>query len=184
MSKPAIHILRASFVALVACGGGGGTGPISADEAEGTCRDVCQRDADCGELSETVDQCTADCVAEVSTGWLRADAFEAIGACAVDLACGADDDVCLRECSPTSAHERYESQCRTVFASCGTDPDQLNRICETTPMPGVDGDDLGFFCLVTPAIMEEMLDCIPDGTSCQAGATCIQAVAASHDLDV
>lgn len=182
MGKLQLCVMGA-VAALIGCGGGAGTGPISVDEAEDICRDICQRDFDCGDTSMTVDQCTADCAAEAGAGWLRADAFEDIAACGVDLACGADDDACLRECAPTSAHEEYEAQCRTVFATCVSDPSQLNGICETTPMPGVDGDDVGFWCLVTPAIMEEMLDCIPDGTACQAGATCIQAVAESHGLD-
>lgn len=170
------------LVIVVGCGGGAGTGPLTADEAEGVCTRICERDIECGDTSQTLEMCTASCVADVSGGWLRADAFEAIGECSVALACGADDDVCLRECAPTATHEEYEAQCRSALAACVANPSELDLICETTPMPGVDGDDLGYYCLVTPSVLEEMIGCIPDGVACAAGASCLQAVLERHGL--
>ena len=172
-----------ALVTLVctACGSDGpGTGPLTAAEAEDGCRADCEHRIACDpQPDQTVEACTADCVSDVA-GWVRADAFEAIIDCTTALACDASDDACLAECVPTSAHDAYEAQCREVFAPCGS-PEEVDGICEVSPNASTEG---GLFCLVAPSIIDEMTDCIPDGTTCQAGVACINAVAESHGLDL
>jgi hypothetical protein len=173
--------LSLSFATLAACGGDSpGTGPVSAADAEDGCRAGCQRDFDCDPTSATpVEQCTTSCVAEVS-GWVRADAFADITDCIADLACTASEDTCVDQCDPTDAHEAYEAQCREVFAPCSADPADINGICETTPSGS---GDVGFFCLITPSVMDQLTACIPDGTACQAGIDCIQGVLETNGID-
>jgi hypothetical protein len=176
--------LSLALFGLVACGGGPGSGPVSADDFREGCRIDCQHDFDCGDTTETVDACTERCFADFpEAGWLRGDAFVAISECFAELSCTADDDSCFTECSPTGAHDRWESQCREVFAPCITEPAQLDGICEVTPMPNID-DEVGFFCLFTPAIMDELTACIPDGTACEPGISCVQAALERHNIDL
>lgn len=171
--------------ALAACDGGGGpgSGPLTPAQAEEGCRRDCQHDFDCDPAGQTVEACTASCVDDVE-GVIRADAFEAIIDCFTSLSCTASDDLCIAECVPTSAHETFEAQCREVFGGCDLSADELNGICETEPMPGVSGDDVGFFCVLIPDIMVELTACIPDGTACQAGFTCMQGVLEARGVDL
>ena len=97
--------------ALAACGGGGGSEPVSADEAEDLCRPACERDEACNP-AEPADICTQQCAAEFA-GWADADALEAYTDCYADLACGVQD-TCLGTVQPQSIHEEYEARCREV----------------------------------------------------------------------
>ncbi len=173
-------VLSLSFATLAACGGDPGSGAISAADAEDGCRRNCEHSQECNpDPQTTVQACTAECVADVS-GWVRADAFEAITDCATGLACNASEDVCLTECVPTDAHDAYEARCRAVFAAC-LDPGELNGICETTPVPG--GDDAGFFCLITPSIVDQMTACLPEAAVCGTAIECIQRVLETNGID-
>lgn len=165
---------------LAACGGDSpGTGPVSPADAEAGCSAMCQRDIDCGNETDPLAVCTADCVADTGD-WLRADAFEAITDCIAALACGASDDPCLEECVPTAAHTSYETACRERFAACVETPSQLDGLCEVTPSQA-SGD--GENCLITPAIMSELTDCFAAGADCATMQNCLLAVAETHGLD-
>jgi hypothetical protein len=172
-------------LALIACSDDPGSGPVSEEDFRAACEADCQHDFDCDPQGATpVDQCTAECFADYAEvrGWLRGDVTANLAECFAELSCTADDDLCLAECAPTATHNAYEAQCREVFAACVTEPAELDGICEVTPMPQSSGD-VGFFCLFTPEVMQRMLDCIPDGTACQAGITCIQGVMESVGFD-
>ena len=163
---------------LAACGDvadGPGTGPVSPTAAAEGCQRQCQHDIDCGS-AQTVQACTDDCVSE--TMWVRADAFETVIDCLATHACAGDEDECTALCNPTGAPERWEAQCRAVLGGCDID---VNEACETQPDPSQSGD-VGFLCLATPAIMDELTACIPNGTACQAGLTCLQGVFQAHGL--
>ena len=163
------------FAALVGCGTDGpGTGPISPAAAMAGCEAGCEYDKMCDPTStETVAACTADCVADVGAGGIRADAFEAITDCATALACTADDDICFNECSPTSAHESYETACRAKLAECGGMAADVDGACETTP-----GVDKGFLCVFTPAVMAELEDCF--ALDCAGLDACFNTVTAKY----
>jgi hypothetical protein len=184
-SSLALTLALAALTALAAaCGGddddgtGPGTGPVTPAQAEAGCGSDCEHSHGC-DATVDVAACTADCVSDVTAGWFRADAFDAIVACRTGLACGADDDACLEACRPTLSHDAYEAQCREVFAGCGTQA-QIDSVCEVTPS-AVTGN--GVFCLITPSIIDEMTACIPDGTGC-SGVECIAAVAEAHGIDL
>ncbi len=165
----------AVFAALVGCGTDGpGTGPISAADAMAGCEAGCERDMMCDPTStETVAACTADCVAGVGGGGIRADVFEVITDCTAALACTADEDICLNECSPTSAHESYETACRAKLAECGGMAADVDGACETTP-----GVDKGFLCVFTPAVMAELEDCF--ALDCAGLDACFNTVTAKY----
>jgi hypothetical protein len=177
--KLRLALFTLALFTLVACGSDGpGSGPVSQADFNEGCRVDCEHRVECGTATGTLEECITNCTddyADVS-GWLRGDAYVAITECFGGLACSADTSTCLTECQPTDAHERYEAQCREVFAPCVEVPSDLDGFCETTPMPSEQGDDTGIFCLMTPAIMDQMTACIPDGTTCQAGLTCLQGV--------
>lgn len=171
-----------AFATLAACGGDPGSGLVSASDAEDGCRRDCEHRLECTpDPQETVESCTDDCVSDV-VGWVRADAFEDIIDCSTGLACGVSDDDCLSECDPTDAHEEYEARCRAVFASC-LDSEELESLCETTPMPGVDADDIGYFCLITPSIVDELTACLPEAAVCETALECLQAVLTANGID-
>lgn len=162
---------------LFACGSDGpGTGPVDPDDAMAGCMADCQHRASCGSTTP-VAECTTECVNE--TGWVRADTFADLIDCFGSQACGASQDTCIAMCEPTSAHERYESTCRANLATCGT-PDDVNQFCETQP---TGAGDVGFFCLATPAIMDEMTACIPAGVDCKTALACLQGVLEAHGID-
>lgn len=174
---------KAVLLALVvaACGGSN-TGPISTETAEGACGDICQHDLACDATStQTLEQCTADCVGDVA-GAYREDAVLAIASCLTELACTADDDACLAECEPTSSHDRYEERCRERGAECGATPDQLDGLCEVTPMPASSGDD-GLLCLLVPAVVDDLRACF-DEPDCATLETCFDRVLAAHGVDL
>lgn len=184
--RTALFTLALSTFSLVACGGDDvGSGPVSEEDFVNGCKADCERNFECDPTNaQPVAECNAECAGDYADvrGWLRADAFVAITDCFADLACTADEGVCLTECSPTSTHNAYETQCRKVFATCVTEPADLDGFCEVTPMPNPENDDVGFFCLITPDVIQRMLDCIPDGTACDPGLTCIQGVMQSVGL--
>jgi len=161
-----------------ACGGDGGgagdTGPLSPAEADRGCRASCEHEVACDPTaSGTFDACVSSCVADVGGGGVRTDAFEAVLACITDLACTAADEPCLTRCEPTDAHLRYEDACRTKAAECGGAGSAADALCTVTP-DGVD-DDIGFICLFTPAVVDEMAGCFAlacaDIEDCLSGVT-------------
>ena len=163
---------------LAACGGGGGTGPVSHDQAQSGCTQGCEYDHMC---DSTVDvaMCTDDCVAAVE-GNYREDVFEALLDCGTALACDATDDTCFEDsCSPTSAHESYETACRAKVAECNPDatPDQIDGTCETTP----DASGNGFLCAFVPSMMDELTACF-DIADCQMAQDCLNQVFTDHGL--
>lgn len=175
---------------LAACGGdddggGVGSGPVTQEQYTEGCRIDCEHRVECGDTTDPLQTCIDNCAADYPevAGWLRADATVAITQCFGELDCAANDNQCMAECIPTAAHAAYEAQCREVFGPCGASPDELDGMCETTPMPTENSDDTGIFCLMTPAVMNQMLACIPDGTACQAGLTCLEGVLNSVGFD-
>lgn len=175
MSKLGLMVV---FATMVGCGGdSGGTGPISAADARAGCEAGCERDNMCDPTStETVADCTASCVADIGGGGVRTDAFDAISACIADLACTASDDVCINECSPTSAHESYETKCRAKATECGAPSADVDGLCETTP----DAEN-GFLCLFTPAVMNELAACFD--LACTGIDGCFSTVSAKYGLN-
>lgn len=166
------------FVAMVGCGGdGGGTGPISSADATAGCRATCEREKTCDPAStQTVEACTADCVADVGGGGVRADAFEAVSTCIADQACTASESTCLGECSPTSAHERFEATCRAKLAECGATGANVDSACETTP-----SGENGFLCLFTPQVMNELAACFD--LACTGIEACFSTVTTKYGID-
>jgi hypothetical protein len=174
--------LRLAFaITLAACGGGGSSaGPVDEGTAEPVCADLCQHEIDCETEVRTLEECTADCVDDV-VGIIREDAFEDIAGCMIELACGADEDPCVEECAPTDSHQTYEDRCREELPACGVEGAELDNTCEVTPMPGVDGDDRGFLCLIAVDHIEDLTDCL-DEPDCEAIALCYQEVGDRFDL--
>jgi hypothetical protein len=158
-------------------GCGDSTGPISPGDAEDGCRATCEREATCGQTTETVAQCTADCVADVAGGGIREDAFNDIADCIVDLVCTASEETCIMQCRPTSAHESYEDRCRVKMADCGATGTQLDQICETSPTVG----EVGFVCLFTPEVMDEMRGCLD--LACTEISACFDTVLARYGFN-
>ena len=173
------HGLGVAFAsALLACGGGDSTGPVSMDTAQDGCAADCQPRLDCGSTTPLA-ACTAECVAPV-TGVIREDVFNDVVHCSTQLACGASNDACEALCTPTAAHERYEAACRGVFAAC-LDPTELNNLCSVTP---TGSGDAGSFCYFAPSIIDEFTACVPAGAACQTAITCFQNVATAHNIDI
>ena len=168
-----------AWIALVTvgCGSEASTGPVPLAVAQDVCADLCTRDEMCGTLdpTETVEQCTSSCTSDV--GGIREDAFISVGSCVAGLACTADEDTCIAECQPTGAHTAYETQCRTKGAECGIPAENLNELCEVTPVAGT---DTGFLCLVTPAAINELAACFDD--PCTGLEACVSAWAEKYDL--
>jgi len=158
-------------IVLAACGGHG-TGPVSNDVAVDYCGDICARDATCDPTTtETLEACTADCVAEVMG--FREDAFVDVASCVAAQACTATTDLCLAECTPTSAHRRWEDRCRARVVECGTDnPEDC-----TASGPS----DAGLLCLLTPAIMDDLTACMDQ--ECTAIDECYTAVLDAAGVD-
>jgi len=166
------------FVAMVGCGGdGGGTGPISSADATAGCKATCERYKTCDPAStQTVDACTADCVADVGGGGVRADAFEAISTCIADQACTATESACLGECSPTAAHESFEATCRAMLPEWGGTGANVDSACETTP-----SGENGFLCLFTPQVMNELAACFD--LACTGIEACFSTVTTKYGID-
>lgn len=164
--------------ALLACGGGDSTGPVSMDTAQDGCAADCQHRIECGSTTPLA-ECTAECVASV-TGVIREDVFNDVVDCSTQLACGASNDACEALCTPTAAHDRYEAACRGVFATC-LDPAELASLCSVRP---TGSGDAGFFCYVTPSIIDEFTACLPAGAACGTASTCLQNVATAHHIDI
>lgn len=149
-----------AIMMAVACGGGGsgggGTGQVTESQARSACQKICERQIDCGEEAQTLDECVDECTTETSALPFRADAIRDIADCQAELACGTSDDQCINECDPTSSHESYESACRAKAQECGiTDPAEVNGVCETSP-----SDDDSYLCLLTPAAIGQLEDCL------------------------
>jgi len=171
MYQTVIMSLVAVF-GLAACGGHG-TGPVSTDVAQDYCRDICEHDATCDPTTtETLEVCTADCVAEVSG--FREDAFVDVASCVAAQACDASNDLCLAECTPTNAHERWEARCRTRVVECGTD----NPADCITSGPS----DAGILCLLTPSVMDDLTACWDQ--ECMAIDACMGAVLDAAGIDL
>ena len=71
------HGLGVAFAsALLACGGGDSTGPVSMDTAQDGCAADCQHRIDCGSTTPLA-ECTAECVASVCTPTAAHERYEA-----------------------------------------------------------------------------------------------------------
>jgi hypothetical protein len=170
------------LVISAACGGDDDDPALTLDQARDLCDRGCQHQLACGD-APTLEACMSECVGEVDdVDWLRAAAFEAITSCIASAPCGGDYDVCLGACRPAAAHEAFEAQCREVMPPCFETAEQLDRLCETTPNDTSDGFDLGYLCLPTSAIMDELTACIPDGTACPDAIACLSAAFERHDI--
>jgi hypothetical protein len=173
------------FLFVAACGGGGGggnTGPVDQETAADYCQQGCDHEHACDATTD-VTQCVSDCVADV-TDAIREDVFVAATECQTGLECNAPDtelDQCLIDnCDPTGTHEDYEAHCRARLAECDLTADDVNGICETTiAVGGADSDLVGFYCILTPAVMDELDACF-DQTDCNMVYTCFQGVLADH----
>ena len=150
--------MLAMAVATAACGGSGGSGPLSMQSAEDACQLLCEHQEGCDSTPDPVEPCVAECTADFTQGnGFRADAISDYADCVADLACEINKETCLTTCSPTGAHESYEAHCRTKVTECfGADPEHLG-LCETTPDPN--DDDIGFNCMFTPDVMNELSAC-------------------------
>ena len=162
-----------------ACGGGGsggGTGPISPASAMNACETICQHEVECTPDGQTVDACITDCVGDIGGGGYRTDAVNNIADCVAGLACTDDEEQCLAECTPTSAHEAYETKCRAKYTECGGtgSPDDL---CETTPNATT---EVGQTCLFTPAVVTALAACFDQ--PCTELETCFDDVATQFGL--
>ncbi|MEZ4398993.1 MAG: hypothetical protein R3B06_03195 [Kofleriaceae bacterium] len=164
-----------SLTLLLAACGGDDTGPVSMADAEAGCRAVCQHELDCGS-AVVVDSCTASCVANV-TGVVRADVFTDATSCRTALACGAADTSC-RTCTPTASHTAFEARCRALYDTC-LPPAQAASVCSVELNPD---STVGGLCALTPAIMDELTACLPDGTTCATATTCLQNVLRAYGI--
>jgi hypothetical protein len=162
---------------LAACGDDPNTGPVDRPTAERYCELLCEREARCD--GDDLQACIDDCVGDV-VGWVREDAFIDIVECIDDLACAADDDVCLEACRPTSAHLHYEQRCREELSACGVSGGSLDGACEVTP-GGSSSGDAGFVCLIATPIVQELTRCF-DEPNCEAIATCFERVIDRHGI--
>lgn len=159
------------LIALAACDSGPTTTAVSAADAEAYCEVGCEHDVTCN--GEDLEICKSECVSGVA-GWVREDALAELADCQAGLACTADADSCIDECTPTGAHEAYETQCRDNLAGCDVGADALDQICETTP--ALNGD-VGSVCLVASEIMNELTACFTDPeTGCATYQPCLSAV--------
>lgn len=172
---------KLALMILVACGGGSGgsfgTGPVSQAQAEDICTAECQHDIDCGNETDPLAACVADCAADM-VGWARADAVEEVFTCSAALECNASDDECLLGVQPLAIHDEWETACRADLGACFDTPEETDSLCEVS----AGSDDIGFIRFIAPAIIEEMLDCV-DGSDCNTQLTCLQAVFESHNID-
>jgi hypothetical protein len=170
-------------VGSVACGGGGsggGTGPLSQAGAEEVCQVTCERDAECDpDSTQTVAQCVAACAVDLGGGGFRTDAANAIVDCIGDLACTADEDVCLTKCTPTSTHVSYEARCREKAAACGI-AGEIESLCETTP--STTDEEIGIVCLFTPAAVSALDACFDQ--SCETIGDCFEMVFTEYGLNL
>jgi hypothetical protein len=159
-----------------ACGGPG-TGPVPRSVAQEHCGEICERDLMCDpNTTETLQECTDDCVGDV-TRVIREDAFIDVADCISALSCTADEDVCLRECSPTKTHNDYETACRAKVAECGGAGSAADSLCEVSPSGS---DDDGFLCLLIPTAISELTDCF--SMSCTAVEACLSGVFERYGL--
>lgn len=175
----AMRMMMVSAMVFVAACGGTGTGPLTLSETRDVCRDVCQHEEQCGELDtgETVATCTEECAGDLSGGY-RGDVIEDFGSCVANQACGAEEDLCL-ECSPTSAHDEYETRCRAKATECGvTDQSQADGLCEVTLNATT---EVGFFCIYTPEVIDAMRACFDE--PCTGLEACFETVATRYGVD-
>lgn len=178
MAVMRMTMVSVMMFAAAACGGSG-TGPLTLSETRDLCRDVCEHEEQCAELDtgETVATCTEECAGDLSGGY-RGDVLEDFAGCVADQACGADEDLCLT-CSPTSAHDDYETRCRAKATECGvTDPTQADGLCETTLNAATEE---GFFCIYTPEVIDALRACFDE--PCEGISACFDTVGARYGID-
>jgi hypothetical protein len=158
--------------AALGCGSDGpGTGPLSQSDAQDVCGDICTHEETCGTLGgDTVASCTSECVDDVGGGGYRADVVTDTASCLANLDCGASADTCYA-CTPTSAHDRYESACRDKLATCGAGQSDIDSQCDASD------DDI---CILTPAVMDAARACFDK--DCAMIDECIGQVADQFNL--
>lgn len=173
MTKITLLVASATLL-FTACGdsggGGGSTNAVTEGQAEPLCNQGCTYDLECDPTADPVETCVAECLDAV-VGVYREDVFIDVTNCATGLACDASDDECFADCAPTASHNAYETACREALGECDLGPADIDGICEVTP--NAETDD-GFFCVIAPAIMDDLSTCFVDGT-CQDYSTCLQA---------
>lgn len=176
-----LSLLSTLSLTLAACGGDSlGSDAVTAAQAEDPCRTGCEHEAECSDdPAYDLEGCVDDCVADTS-GWVRGDALEALADCVADQACDASESSCQSSCEPLAEHDAYETACRATFADC-LDAEELEGVCSVTPSGT---SDAGMFCLVAPAIIEEMTACFDDGAACGVALECLQGVLEAHGVDL
>jgi hypothetical protein len=159
---------------LAACGGGGlGSEAVTAEEAEGPCRDSCAWELDCGQATD-LDACIDQCVETVS-GWYRGDALETLIDCVTAQGCDADEAACALEIEPLPIHEEYEAACRDGLAGC-FEPAQVEVTCEASPNPDDPDDDVGIPRFWGSDVVEDLLVCFDEHAACDPLVSCLQGV--------
>lgn len=159
--------------ALATACGGPDTSAITAAEAEAPCEDLCVRDLECQGAGESLADCTAECVGELA-GWVRQDGFEDFVACATELTCAMDSEMCLDEIEPLGIHREWEEQCRAQLGTC---PDFDAEACDVDA-----SGESGLFRLIAPEIMGEMVECL-EAADCEARFVCLQNVFEANGID-
>ena len=170
----------AAILTLAVAWGGDAAGPepLDATTRDRLCQVDCEHKLGCETPpTETLAECVASCQGDLG-GWVRTDVAVDVFDCRAQLACGANDDACV-SCSPTDAHQRYETACRANLATCDVN---LDALCEVTLSPTGSGD-AGLVCIITPAIVDELTACIPTGVDCATATTCLQGVFARNGID-
>lgn len=159
-------------------GGGGGTNAVTATRAQELCMASCEHESTCMTLGtdETVESCTTDCAGDVGGGGYRSDVVEATFACA-SATCDQTAEDCLT-CTPTSAHEAYETACRAKAAECGAAQADIDNLCETT-LDTTTGS--GYLCIYTPAVVNALAACFD--MDCAAIDPCFDQVATQYGLN-
>lgn len=165
------------FTLLAACGGDdAGPEPLDTATRDRLCQADCDRLVAC-EPDRVLAECIASCQGDLA-GWVRTDVALDVFDCRAALACGASDDACVT-CSPTDAHQRFETACRANLATCDVNPDSFCAVTITAATQG----DAGLVCIITPDVVDELTACIPDGVTCAAATTCLQGVFTQHGID-
>lgn len=171
--------VAALLTSAVACGSdGAGPGPLDATTRDEICQADCERKLGCeAPPTQTLAECVASCQGDLGA-WVRTDVALDVFDCRAQLACGASDDACVT-CSPTDAHQRFETACRANLATCDVN---IDSFCAVSITPTTQGD-AGLVCIITPSVVDELTACIPTGVDCATATTCLQGVFQRNGVD-
>jgi hypothetical protein len=163
------------FLLGMGCGGSADpTAPVTSEQAQGSCKIICDHELACGSTST---ECLKRCSDNV-TGWTRRDAMEDQAACTAALDCAQSDVVCLAEIEPLAIHRDWETACRAQLPTCVT-RGELEELCT------VDYDatnvGLGLLRFAAPVVITELIACT-DGIDCSARFTCVNATLDKYNI--